>query len=170
VIATGIVAILALGAVVGSEIGWWKLRPGPLADVGISPIDVDFPLGDGVAGTWGNVLPTNPTVEEMTIEAIELVGVRGVTILGMGVNDPTSEGGIGTAYEYPPPDVNTQPVADATLPAVNSEHPYVQLLVGVERTGADDGTIEAVRIRYEHGGEEYEVTLPFSLRVFEPES
>lgn len=164
-IAAGFVAVLAIAITTGLATTWWRPPPGPLGDVGLSPISVEFPLAVGQVGTWGNVLPTNPTLEDITIEHIELVGMEGVTVVGMGVNDPSVAGGVGTAYGYPPESVETTAVQGSVLPGAGTANPHVQLLVGVERTEAAGGEIDAILVRYRHEGATYEVTLPFSLRV-----
>lgn len=143
---------------------WSPPGSGPLGDVGTSAMHVEYPLAAGQTATWGNVLPANPTSEDIAIEHIELVGVSGLTVLGMSVNDPASAG-IGFTFGYPPSGVPAKVIEGSILPRAGAPSPHLQLLVGVKEPEAGGGEIEAIRVRYRYDGNSYEVTLPFSLRI-----
>jgi hypothetical protein len=51
------------------------------------------------------------------------------------------------------------------LPAIGTDAPHRQLLIGVRMTGAEPGVIEALRVRYRHAETSYEAVLPYSLRI-----
>jgi hypothetical protein len=102
-VAVGIPAlVVTLG--VGGMLVTVPRRDGPL--VAPSAISVEFELAPGQAGTWGIVLPTNPTLSSITIESAEAVDARGVEVVGMLVNDPARDGGISSLDVYPPPGVH----------------------------------------------------------------
>jgi hypothetical protein len=136
---------------------------GPL--IASSAISVEFALARSRTGTWGVVLPTNPTSSVITIEGIEALDARGIEIVGMLINDPARDGGIGTLDAFPPPGMPFREVAGTDVPPMTSAGPHRQLLVGVRLTGADPGSIGALRLRYRHAGATYEVTLPYALRI-----
>jgi hypothetical protein len=161
-VAVGVPAlVVTLG--VGGVLVTAPRTDGPL--VAPSAVTVEFELAIGRAGTWGIILPTNPTMSDITIESIEAVDARGLQIVGMLINDPERDGGIGSLDVYPPLGVLARAVEGAVLPAVGTDPPHRQLLIGVRRTGTDAGSIEALRVRYRHAGESYEVILPYSLRI-----
>jgi hypothetical protein len=139
---------------------------GPLAEG--SSVAVDFPLRRGQTGTWGTVLPANPTPTSVMIESINAVDPRGLEIVGVLVNDPQRDGGVGTLDVFPPPGSLGRAVEGARVAPSGAEAPYLQVLVGVRLTGAGDGTIEALRVQYRHDGTLYEVVLPHRLRVTSP--
>jgi hypothetical protein len=136
---------------------------GPL--IASSAISVEFALARSRTGTWGVVLPTNPTSSVITLVGIEALGVRGIEVVGMLINDPTRAGGIGALDVFPPPAMAFREVAGTDLPPMTRADPHRQLLVGVRLTGTDAGSIGALRLRYRHAGATYEVTLPYVLRI-----
>jgi hypothetical protein len=161
-VAVGIPAlVVTLG--VGGVLVTAPRRDGPL--VAPSAISVEFELAAGRAGTWGVVLPANPTASSITIESIELVDARGLELIGMLISDPDRDGGIGTLDVYPPPGIHARPVEGAVLPQVGSGDPHRQLLIGCRLTGTDAGSVEALRVLYRHAGTRYEVELAYGLRV-----
>ena len=161
-VAVGIPAlVVTLG--VGGALVMAPRRDGPL--VATSTLSVEFELPPGRAGTWGIVLPTNPTLSDITIQAVETVDARGVHVVGMLVNDPEQNGGVGTLDVYPPPGVRGYPVAGAVLPAIGSDAPFRQLLIGVRLSEAAEGVIGALRVRYRHAGASYEASLPYILHL-----
>jgi hypothetical protein len=128
-------------------------------------IEIEMPLPSGESGTWGMVLPTNPTSSPIVIESIEAVGPAGLTILGIVVNDPDVDGGIGTALGYPPEGATMRSPVGAVLPPAGSASPNVQVLVGVEREGSGEGRIDGLKVEYTLDGTRYEEVLPYSLVV-----
>ncbi len=126
-------------------------------------IEIEMPLPSGESGTWGMVLPTNPTSSPIVIESIEAVDPVGLTIIGIVVNDPDVDGGIGTALGYPPDGATIRSPVGAVLQPAGSDSPNVQVLVGVEREGTGEGRIGALRVEYTLDGTRYEETLPYSL-------
>lgn len=161
-VAVGIPAlVVTLG--VGGVLITAPRRDGPL--VGASAIRVEFELAIGSSGTWGVILPTNPTISPITIESIEAVDARDLAVVGMVINDPQRDGGIGTLDVFPPPGADGRPVAGAVLPALGTDAPHRQLLIGVRLVGTDGGAIEALRVRYRHNGDGFETVLPYSLRL-----
>ncbi len=169
VLSIAVAALTILAAIIVLAILITARPPvGPLGQVRIDAISVDFPLPSGQVGTWGNVLPVNPTLEEIKIQEIELVGVSGLEIEGVSISDPDRDGGIGTAYGYPPPGISVKAPSGSVLPSAGADRPHVQLLVGVRLEGSSEGLIEAIRVWYEHDGQGYELTMPFSLKAFDP--
>jgi hypothetical protein len=82
---------------------------------------------------------------------------------------PGPRGGIGTAYGFPPEDFVPRPPEGAVLPAAGGG--YLDVIIGVARADpSTDGTIDAVRLRYQHNGARYELMIRESLRVFDPSS
>jgi hypothetical protein len=161
-IAVGVPAlVVTLG--VGGVLVSGPRTDGPLTAT--SAITVEFTLATGRVGTWGVVLPTNPTISLIRIESIEAVHARGVAIVGMMINDPERDGGIGTHDVFPPPGVHGRAVDGAVLPAMGADAVHRQLLIGVHLTGRDEGSIEALRVRYRHAATSYELVLPYSLRL-----
>jgi hypothetical protein len=161
-VAVGIPAlVVTLG--VGGILVSTPRSDGPLASG--SSLAVEFPLRPGQTGTWGTVLPANPTASSIVIESIDAVDPRGLEIVAILVNDPVQDGGVGTLDAFPPPGTHTRAAAGSSLPPSGSRAPYLQVLVGVRLTGATDGTIEALRVHYRHDGNVYEALLPYRLRV-----
>lgn len=163
-LAPGAAAILlvVLGVVVILELS--SRADGPLAMDG--HVKVEFPLQNDQTGTWGMVLPTNPTISDITIDSIEAVNPQGIEIVGMFVNNPDVDGGVGSDDVFPPARIHPSQVAGAVIGSIGSATPHLQLLVGVRLDDANEGTIESIRVRYQFDGNRYEVVLPFALRVF----
>ena len=128
-------------------------------------ISIEQPLPSGETGTWGMVLPMNPTQSPITIESIDAVNPQGIEVIGIVVNDPDVDGGVGTALGFPPAGTTVRPAAGAVLQPAGSASPNLQVLVGVRHDGIDRGTIEALRIAYTLDGNRYEEVLPYSLVV-----
>jgi hypothetical protein len=128
---------------------------------------IEFPLAPGQSGTWGVSLPRNTTSSAITIESVDLLNPAGLEIVGIGVNDPAVDGGIGTAYGFPPAGATLAEPMGAVIPPNASAD--LQVLVGVRLVEpGKDGTIDALRVRYRHQGVRYEVLIPDRLRLFTP--
>lgn len=174
------VILIALAAtfVVAATSRWGRHQGGPLetAVQRTSHITARFPLPDGEALTWGMDLPRNPTSTEVTLEAIEPVGARGVEIIGTAASYPVLRPNgvcvsIGLVTGFPPAGVQTLEVRGAPWPAAGpprcGDQPIV--VIGVRRApAAPTGTIDALRLLYVADGTHYEVLLPFSLEVRQP--
>ena len=161
-VAVGVPALVVTLGVGGVLVGAPRVG-GPLEAA--SAVAVEFPLREGQTGTWGVVLPSNPTVSRITIEAIEAMDGHGLEVVAILLNDPERDGGIGSLDAFPPPGIHARAADGARLPPVGSASPYLQVLVGVRLTGSGDGTIAALRMRYRHDGTTYETELPYTLRV-----
>jgi len=157
----GVGLVLLLGAVVAASVA--SRGPGPLDAP--SEVSVELPLRSGQIATWGSVLPGNSTVSDITIDSVELVNVEGVEVLGVVLSDPDVDGGIGTAEGFPPQGANLRQANGAALKPAGGSPSHLQVLVGVRLSGAAEGSIEAIRVRYRHEGSEYELVLPYRLRV-----
>ncbi len=122
---------------------------------------LEFALAPNQAATWGVDLPVNPTQADITFSSADLIDPVGLSILGLTMNRPNT-GSIVNALGYPPPGMDVVPIEGSTLPAGGS----VVVLVGVQlSTGSTEGTVKGLRVRYVAGGQAYEVTLPYSLRI-----
>jgi len=139
-------------------------------------------LAPGETLSWSVGLPFNHSDRDAVIRAVDLVGVRDVEILAIvatygvewpdgsclaaGANygyPPNATQPDGTTYEYP-----THEIVGVIVPSERNRtcttHPVIS--VGVRRTGAADlGGFDAVRVRYEHAGVDYEDVLPWGLTV-----
>jgi hypothetical protein len=174
---------VALAAIVWIAAGAALGRPrsdGPLSVS--SGYAVHARLAPGETLSWSLALPFNHSDRDAVIRAVDLVGVRDIDILAIvatyGLESPdgsclaagatygfppTAAQQDGTTYEFP-----TREIVGAVVPSERhrtcASHPSIS--VGVRRTGgADLGGIEAIRVRYEHAGVDYEVVLPWSLTV-----
>lgn len=152
-----IVAVAAIGGI-GYAVTTGSRSGGPLAH--LSRFEVNFALPPEETGTWGTVI-SNPVDLPITLESITGSNIRGITIVGMGMSDPEIDGGIGTAFGFPPAGVALAPVKGAVLPPSGIGH--LQVLIGVRRDGSADGGIDALRVRYVYDGTTYEDVLPYSL-------
>ncbi len=139
-------------------------------------------LAPGETLSWSVGVPFNHSDRDAVLRAVDLVGVRDVEILAIvatygvewpdgsclaaGANygyPPSATQPDGTTYEYP-----THEIVGVIVPPEPNRtcttHPVIS--VGVRRTGAaDHGGFDAVRVRYEHAGVDYEVVLPWSLTI-----
>jgi hypothetical protein len=174
---------VALAAIVWIAAGAALDRPrldGPLSVS--SGYAVNAMLAPGQAFSWTVALPLNHSDRDAIIRAVDLVGVHDIDILaivttyGLELPDgsclaagatygfpPTAARQDGTTYEFP-----TREIVGAVVPperqSTCASHPSIS--VGVRRTGGSDlGGIEAVRVRYEHAGVDYEAMLPWSLTL-----
>lgn len=177
----GIILIALAATVMVAMSGRWdRHQTGPL-DAAIqhtSHVTLRFPLADGEALTWGMDLPRNPTSTEVTLEAIEPVGARGVEVIGTAASYPVLRPNgmcvsIGLVTGFPPAGVQTLEVRGAPWPAVASprcgDQPIV--VIGVRRAAdSPTGTIDALCLRYTADGTQYEILLPFSLELTRPHS
>jgi hypothetical protein len=131
---------------------------GPLATV--SQAEVGFPLGDGQVATWGMPLG-NQTASDIEVEAIDLVDVTGLEIVGTSGYIPL-DGGIGSALGYPPAGIVTSPIAGSIIRGGSA----LDVLTGFRlEPGASSGAIGGLRVRYNSAGGKYETVLPWSLKV-----
>jgi hypothetical protein len=139
---------------------------GPLSTTNLNVIADREPVSASDTVTWGAFMPTNPTSEPISITSVEPVDPSGVEIVQIEVNDPATEGAIGTVRAFPPPGVTMHPIAGAILQPLGSKSPYLQILVGVRlRSGAVSGSIGGLRVTYVAGGESYQLVLPDSLKL-----
>jgi hypothetical protein len=174
-LAVAVVAAVVVNALRGPR------QDGPLQLPPGTQFTVRTALPDGEVLIWGMDLPWDPSNRvpgDIRIESIETVGVRGVEVLGLVLNNAVlrPDGiclsyGVRPAATFPPPDVPIRDVKGAVLPAEDKRpcvnHPSV--LVGVRRSPESAlGVIEALRMLYEHQGTAYELVLPFTLEVRRP--
>jgi len=139
-------------------------------------------LAPGEPFSWSVGLPFNHSDRDAVLRAVDLVGVHGIDVLAIvatyGVErpdgsclaagatygfPPSAPQPDGTTYEYP-----THEIVGIVVPSDRSRtcttHPSIS--VGIRRTeGADPGGFDAVRVRYEHAGVDYEDVLPWGLTV-----
>lgn len=127
-------------------------------------------------------MPLNQSASDAVIRAVDLVGVRGINVLAIaatyGLERPDGSClAAGATYGFPPTaaeedgkivEFPRREIVGAVVPFEGhrscTSHPSIS--VGVRHTGAADfGRIEAVRVRYEHAGVDYELVLPWSLTV-----
>ena len=110
-------------------------------------------------------LPPNPTVADIKIEAIDLVDMAGLEIVGVSVYYP-ADGGLVNAYGYPPAGIVTHPVEGSVIHAAGSDSPVLQVLVGFRLAPeAATGEIGGLRVRYSLADGRYETVLPWSLKI-----
>jgi hypothetical protein len=154
----GIVAVglvLATMAVVASTMR----TDGPLATV--SRAEIRFPLGDGQVATWGMPL-SNQTTSDIEVEAVDLVDVTGLEIVGTSTHNPL-DGGIGSALGYPPAGIVTSPIAGSIIRGGSA----LDVLTGLRLApGASSGGIGGLRVRHNSASNNYETVLPWSLKVY----
>jgi len=175
VVALAVIVWIAASAALG------RPRPGgPLS--ASSGYAVHAPLAPGETFSWSVGLPFNHSDRDAVLRAVDLVGVHGIDVLAIvatyGVERPDGSClAAGTSYGFPPsapqPDGTTyeyptHEIVGIVVPSDRSRtcttHPSIS--VGVRRTaGTDPGGFEAVRVRYEHAGVDYEVVLPWSLTL-----
>jgi len=129
---------------------------------------VEAPLGVDMIGTWAMPLPHNDTAADIEIESVDAVNPQRLTILGIKASYPGPMDGIMFVYGYPPEDVRSEPIEHAKLYVRGSSREILQLLIGVQRSSAEPGTIDALRVRYVAGGERFETTFPWTLKVTDP--
>ncbi len=161
----GLVAVAAAVLLLGSLV-LARLQPssaGPLRAG--QPTRVTFPIGAGVTGTWGTVLPVNPMPAPITLVSAALVS-DGIKLEGIALSNPDDEGGaIGTLAEYPPPGVQLLAVEGAVLSPVGGRSVHLQLLMGVAALSEASGTVEGIWLTYQYEGSTYRVFLPDSLEL-----
>jgi hypothetical protein len=147
---------------------------GPLVQTIKTTTGLPFPANrDGSFGIW---LPRNPTTTLITIDRVEVVGGRGLTILGVMacLPDPPYVG-IGTAYGFPPtgegapagsPGCLLTPLQGLTMPPVGDATPDRQILIGFRLDGESEaGTIDGLLVTYTAGTNTYQCFLPNALHV-----
>ena len=176
----GVVALAAIAWIVASAALGRPRSDGPLS--ASSGYAVRVPLALGETFSWSVGLPFNHSDRDAVLRAVDLVGVHGIDVLAIvatygveradgsclaaGANygyPPSAPQPDGTTFEYP-----THEIVGVIVPSERNRtcttHPVIS--VGVRRTGAVDlGGFDAVRVRYEHTGVDYEVVLPWSLSV-----
>lgn len=162
------VASIALLAIAASLVAGWLLlrsgsREGPLA-ANANQIDVEWDLAPGQTGTWGTLLPANPTSSDISITSVEPTTIQGVEVVGVVLCDATATGGcVGTAMGFPPASLPTSPVDGGVLPPSTGDHPSLMALVGVRRQTDQPGSIRGLTLKYRAGGQDYQIALPDSL-------
>lgn len=178
----GVVALAALVWIAASVALGRPRSGGPLS--ASSGYAVRAPLAPGETLSWSVGLPFNRNDRDAVIRTVDLLGVHGIEVLAIaatygverpdgsclaaGTNygyPPTAAQPDGTTYEYP-----THEIVGVVVPSERSRtcttHPSIS--VGVRRTeGTDPGGFEALRVRYEYAGVDYEDVLPWSL-ILEP--
>jgi hypothetical protein len=158
-------AAVALVVAVGGGRGGYE-PDGPLASDRETRVTTHARPGSTI--TWGTVLPTNPTDDDIVIESIvPSEPVSGLTILGLGVSDPR-RGAVGTADRYPPLGITPVDVAGAVMTARDGRSPFIQVVVGIKLADPREGRIAGLRIRYATGGRRYETVLHDELIVVPP--
>jgi hypothetical protein len=157
-----IAAVLLVGIAAIALAG--NRSPGPLAPT--SETEVEFPIGVDQTATWGSPLPPNPTESEIVLRSIEPIGVSGLELMGIVMSRPVNSVGIINAPAFPPEGTTAEEVDGFVIPAAGGGEPQVDVLLGVRReTGASEGRIEGLRVRYVANGTEYEVDLPYGLHI-----
>lgn len=161
-----LVTLAAILAVAASVV-WGYRQDGPIRFDGAA--GVKWSVARATAFSWTMPLPPNPTSDDITIEAIDPVGIEGLEVLGVavayGCGLPT------TITGYPPDRVMTRTVEGAMLLADADPCDVPTAVIGLRRvTGAASGAIDGLRLRYESSGTRYETVLALRLEVTEPES
>ena len=160
-------AVVVAAVVIGLAVSKGGPEPGGPLPSG-QAILVEYPLPVGATGTWGTVLPKNPTGEPIELESVTPIGVTGsVIIVDVVASYPDRDGSaVGTQNAFPPKGAAVIPVRGSIIPAAGDPYPHLQVLVGVRRdTDQGSGTIEGLRIRYWSGGKYYERDIPASLSL-----
>jgi hypothetical protein len=139
---------------------------GPIQAAGAA--GVEAPLEVGKIGTWAMPLPFNETAAEIDIESVDVLNAQGLTILGVKASYPGPSDGIVFVPGYPPDGLPSEAIEHAKLHVFGSSREILQVLIGVQRGGAGPGSIDGLRVRYVAGGQEYETTFPWTLRVTDP--
>ena len=165
VVGLPVLALAALVYGVASAQKTYRLD-GPIQPTGGA--GVEAPLEAGSIGTWAMPLPFNETGADIEIESVEPIDPQGLTILGVRASYPGPSDGIMFAPGYPPEGVPSEPIENAKLYVRGSSREILQLLIGVQRSSAEPGTIDALRVRYVAGGERFETTFPWTLKVTDP--
>ncbi len=148
---------------------------GPLKTNSI--VGISYPLADDEVFIWGTNLPWygDAAVGDIRIDSIEPVGIRGIEMLGLVLNNSVLQpDGICLSYGnrvvagFPPPDVPTRAVSGAVLSAAGGKtcSNLASVLVGVRwLPNSSAGRIDALRMLYRHQGTAYELVMPYSLDV-----
>jgi hypothetical protein len=129
---------------------------------------IEAPLEVGKIGTWAMPLPWNETAADIEIESVDVINPQGLTVLGVRASYPGPSDGISFAYRYPPGGFPSEPIEHAKYYVFGSPRQILQLLIGVQRTRAEPGTIDSLRVRYLAGGQRFETTFPWTLEVRDP--
>jgi hypothetical protein len=173
-IAIAVVALAAIAAAVAAGAIRGPDADGPLRAYG--PFRVTIPAADDEVFHWETHIPWNPTSTDIRLRSVELVGVRSVEVAGTVMSYPTLQANgiclsVGQAPGFPPPGPTTDEINGVRLPAAQSRTctNYPTFVVGVRRpAGIPVGTVEGVRVRYEHEGRDFEVLLPSSVELRRP--
>lgn len=129
---------------------------------------VEALLAPGMIGTWTMPLPHNDTAADMEIESVDAINPQGLTILGILASYPGPTLGTIFVEGYPPEGVPSEPIEDAKYYIRGSSRDILEVLIGVQRSSAEPGTIDGLRVRYVAGGERFETTFPWTLKVVDP--
>ena len=173
--------VLAVAVAVAAIVLRGPRQDGPLQVPAGSHYGVRFPLADDRMSTWEAFVPFNPTVTDIRVESVELVGTKGIDVLGVVLGYPVSQAdgvclstGTLEIERFPPSErITTSQVRGAVLPAADRRtcvnNPTI--VVGVQRQADSSvGVIAAVRVMYEYQGAMFELVLPQSLEVYRPDS
>jgi hypothetical protein len=146
---------------------------GPLR--GAEPFRVSIPAADGELVRWDTALPWNPTNVDIQLDSVELVGARGLELVGVVLSYPTLQpngtclsAGNGPGF---PPAGRTEPVQGVVLPAATRRActNYPTIVAGLRRPmGVPNGTVDAIRVVYEYEGKLYQLLMPTSFELRRP--
>jgi hypothetical protein len=137
---------------------------GPL--VANAETELAFPLTLGQTATWGSPLPVNRTASDIVLRSIDPIDVSGLDIVGIVMSRPADGVGVINAIGFPPEGTTPEGVDGFVLRAAGSGDPQPDVLVGVTlATGATEGRIEGLRVRYVANGHEHDVDLPYALHI-----
>jgi hypothetical protein len=157
------VAVVVLAATVTLTSCSTGPAPGPLGFGGDGVIQC-VPVGEGGVVVVGDVLTGLPDVDAEIID-VDFVDASGVSVRSIFLMEILGGEAIGSATMPPenPPSAWDHRV-DAVGGAIPSGSEQNLLLV-VERTGPDDGSVAAVRIDYEVNGVAYRKTGTVRYRL-----
>jgi hypothetical protein len=173
-IAIALVALAATAAAVAAGTIGGPHLDGPLQ--AYAPFHITYPAPDDEVFHWETHIPWNPTSTDMRLRSVELVGVLNVEVVGAVLSYPTLQANgiclsVGQAPGFPPPGPTTSEINGVRLASAQSRTctNYPTFVVGVRRpAGIPVGTVEGVRVRYEHEGRDFEVLLPSSVELRRP--
>jgi hypothetical protein len=156
-------------------------QDGPLQVPAGSHYAVTFPLADDRMASWEAFVPFNPTHRDIRIQSVELVGTKGIDVVGVVLGYPVlqTDGrclSTGTLEidRFPPAGrITTNDVRGTVLPAAErrtcENNPTI--VVGIRRASDSSvGLIASVRVLYEYQDTVFELMLPQSLEVHRPGS
>jgi hypothetical protein len=98
--------------------------------------------------TYGAVAVSNRDSETVTLRSVQLVGRRGLRLLGSYVN--TTDNGAGLWPSFPSPGARVKPLDGITVP---HDPPGVELMLKLVRRRPGTSRFTALSITYDQGGE-----------------